>query len=253
MGKTWYSYPSLLRKASTAGLDCLDSFICAGMIAAMGEISYTPARNTTPASVYISFGFWYKLIPLAISDGVPIRGDNCNAQTGAFNDSRGFRYDTGCYWIGHITEESVPYEQQWEPTHYYYSSRRSCAYNPGYVTIPKNSGRLNFDFNTMTGSYDARIGADLWAAFIDSTVNNDNAPARCFAADYPNQSVNLSNLQSGANAGFVFNFAFTGDKTTPQYLRSYEAFNLYDETGAWRHWTDDPINNYFFKIPFNRS
>lgn len=253
MGKTWYSYPSLLRKASTAGLDCLDSMLCVGATFSWAsQVIYTPANGSNAASVSIApIDIRYKLLPLALSNGVPIRGDSCNSQTGAFNNAS--TYNTGDYYVGFATSDYVPY-QNLHVMGYYYSNVRTslCRYRAA-SSIGGNSGRLSFDFDTMTGSFDARIDAGMWGHFIDDTATDTNAPSQRFPFDYPNQSVDLTKLQSGAGLGFVFNFTITGDKSKSQVIDIATAFDLLDASGNSKYWTDNPIEDYFFKLPFLRS
>lgn len=253
MSLTWYSYPSLLRKTSTAALDCLDSMLCVGATFSWtSQVVYTPASGSNPASVSIApIDILYKLLPLALSNGVPIRGDSCNSRTGAFNNTS--TYGTGEYYVGFHTNDYVPYKNL-HVRNYLYRNRRTsvCQYRAA-VSIGGNSGRLSFDFDQMTGTFDARIDAGMWENFIDDTTTDTYAPSQYFPGDYPNQSVDLTKLQSGAGLGFVFNFTIPGDKSKQQVINIATAFDLLDESGNSKYWTDNPIENYFFKLPFSRS
>ena len=257
MGKTWYSYPSLLRKQSTSTLDCLTSIVCAGMMVggANPVVTYWAPRNGRPALVSLNYLVYYLFIPLANSKGVYIRGDSCDARTGTFDNSYRSTNRIGEYWIRTVGTDVCPATRQTSRLIRYPRSRTCEEYDGPKPEANENynSGRFSFDFDTMTATFDARIDANLWAGFIDSSVNNSNAPAKVFPSDYPNQSVDLSDLDASGNPGFVFSYTFPGPKTADQDATAREFFNPYDEDENLKYWSDDPIASPLFTIPFRRS
>lgn len=261
MAWRWYSYPSLLRKPSTSSLDCLESFACAGVMVG-GDFSYNPSGP----GAFFDWTVQYAFIPLANADGVVIRGDSCDGQTGEFdNRYTGASMPGRFYLLLHGISDSVPfkYAKTSEVTKGFGSADCSSGIRWTYSgNFPdgyggSNSGRFSFDFDSMTATVDARIDAEVWNCFLspnNAGGNYDaNMPVNRFAQIYPNQSVDLSNLDVGGRPGLVFTKTLQGSKNSYQTLSAAEFFDVYDENQNLRWWKFDPINDPYFVIPFRRS
>ena len=262
----WYSYPSLLRKQSTSALDCLTGLACAGvMVGSFDPEYFPPGYWTSSPNASVSFGWavQYCFVPIANADGVAIRGDSCDSSDGSFYNAYGAPSRLGRYYLTmSCIDDVVPYK--YAPTASFTKGFGTPARAGGVLWQStyhsdgaSGSGRLSFDFDTLTATLDARIDATVWDYFLRAYNNAGNydadLPVNKFPVDYPNQSVSLSDLDISGNPGLVFSKAFPGSKTTYQQMSVTDFFDVYDEDRNLRWWKFDPIDEPYFVIPFNRS